>query len=65
MGGQPTTIRTLIDPHSETGVLLRWGLVSDGTDVNKPVETGKVLAGAGALLALKGSNEPNCLGITY
>jgi hypothetical protein len=61
----PTTIQTFLDFHRETGVLLSWGLVSGGTDVNKLIETGKVLAGAGALLAFEGNNEPNNWGVTY
>jgi hypothetical protein len=40
-------------------------LVSGGTDVKKLVETGKVLAEAGALLAFEGNNEPNNWGVTY
>ncbi|OBQ71029.1 glycosyl hydrolase [Mesorhizobium erdmanii] len=61
----PTTIQTFLDLHRETGVLLNWGLVSGGTDVMKLVETGKVLAEAGALLAFEGNNEPNNWGVTY
>jgi len=61
----PTTIQTFLDLHRETGVRLSWGLVSGGTDVKKLVETGKVLAEAGALLAFEGNNEPNNWGVTY
>ncbi len=61
----PTTIQTYLDLHRETGVRLSWGLVSGGTDVKKLVETGKVLAEAGALLAFEGNNEPNNFGVTY
>jgi hypothetical protein len=61
----PTTIETFLDLHRETGVRLSWGLVSGGTDVKKLVETGKVLAEAGALLAFEGNNEPNNWGVTY
>jgi hypothetical protein len=61
----PTTIQTMLDLHRETGVRLNWGLVSGGTDVKKLVETGKVLAEAGALLAFEGNNEPNNWGVTY
>jgi hypothetical protein len=61
----PTTIQTFLDLHRETGVRLSWGLVSGGTDVRKLVETGKVLAEAGALLAFEGNNEPNNWGISY
>lgn len=55
----PTTMQTFLDLHRETGVRLSWGLVSGGTDVKKLMETGKVLAEAGALLAFEGNNEPN------
>jgi hypothetical protein len=61
----PTTLQTFLDLHRETGVRLNWGLVSGGTDVKKLIETGKVLARAGALLAFEGSNEPNNWGVTY
>jgi hypothetical protein len=61
----PTTLQTFLDLHRETGVRLSWGLVSGGTDVKKLTETGKVLAGAGALLAFEGNNEPNNWGVTY
>lgn len=61
----PTTIQTFLDLHRETGVRLNWGLVSGGTDVTKLVETGRVLAEAGALLAFEGDNEPNNWGVTY
>jgi hypothetical protein len=61
----PTTIQTFLDLHRETGVRLSWGLVSSGTDVKKLVETGMVLAEAGALLAFEGNNEPNNWGVTY
>jgi hypothetical protein len=61
----PTTIQTFLDLHRETGVRLSWGLVSGGTDVKKLLETGKLLAEAGALLAFEGNNEPNNWGVTY
>jgi hypothetical protein len=61
----PTTIQTFLDLHRETGVRLSWGLVSGGTDVERLVKTGKVLAEAGALLAFEGNNEPNNWGVTY
>jgi len=61
----PTTMQTFLDLHRETGVLLSWGLVSGGSDVNLLVKTGRVLADAGALLAFEGNNEPNNWGITY
>ena len=61
----PTTILTLLDLHRETGVRFSWGLGSGSTDIKKLVETAKVLADAGALLALEGNNEPNNWGVTY
>jgi hypothetical protein len=51
--------------HRETDVRLSWGLVSGGTDVRKLVETAKVLAEVGALLAFEGNNEPNNWGVSY
>jgi hypothetical protein len=61
----PTTIQTFLDLHRETGVRFSWGLVSGGTDVKRLLESGKVLAEAGALLAFEGNNEPNNWGVTY
>jgi hypothetical protein len=61
----PTTLQTFLELHRATGVRFSWGLVSGGSDVNKLVETGKVLAEAGALLAFEGNNEPNNWGVTY
>jgi hypothetical protein len=61
----PTTLQTFLDLHRQTGVRLNWGLVSGGADIKKLVETGKVLAESGALLAFEGNNEPNNFGIIY
>jgi hypothetical protein len=61
----PTTIQTFLDLHRETGVRLSWGLVSGGTDIKLLVDTAKVIAKAGALLAIEGNNEPNNWGVTY
>lgn len=61
----PTTIQTFLDLHRQTGVRLSWGLVSGGTDVGKLVDTAKILAKAGALLAIEGNNEPNNWGVKY
>jgi hypothetical protein len=60
-----TNMQTFLDLHRETGVLMSWGLVSGGTDLKKLIETGKVLADAGALLAFEGNNEPNNWSVTY
>jgi hypothetical protein len=61
----PTTIQTFLGLHRTTGVRLSWGLVSGGSDLKRLIETGKVLAEAGALLAFEGNNEPNNWGVTY
>lgn len=61
----PTTMQTFLDLHRQTGVRISWGLVSGGTDVSRLIETGRVLAQAGALLAFEGNNEPNNWGVTY
>lgn len=61
----PTTLQTFLELHRTTDVRFSWGLVSGGSDVKKLVETGKVLAEAGALLAFEGNNEPNNWGVTY
>lgn len=61
----PTTVQTFLDLHRETGVRLSWGLVSGSSDIDKLIETGKVLADAGALLAFEGNNEPNNWPVTY
>jgi len=64
-GEGPTTIRTYLDLHEQTGVRFSWGLVSGGTDLKKLTESARKLAEAGALLAFEGNNEPNNWGVTY
>jgi hypothetical protein len=61
----PTTIRTYLELHRETGVRFSWGLVSGGTDPEKLLRTARPIAAAGALLAFEGNNEPNNWGVTY
>lgn len=61
----PTTMQTFLDLHRATGVRLSWGLVSGGSDLKKLLDTGRVLARAGALLAFEGNNEPNNWAVTY
>lgn len=61
----PTTMQTYIDLHRQTGVRFSWGLVSGGSDLERLIETARVLAKEGALLALEGNNEPNNWGVTY
>lgn len=61
----PNTIETMLALHRQTGALLNWGLVSGNGEIEKLIETGLVLARAGALLAFEGSNEPNNWPVTY
>jgi hypothetical protein len=61
----PTTMQTFLDLHAATGAKVSWGLVSGSANIKKLVDTGKVLANAGALLAFEGNNEPNNWGVTY
>jgi hypothetical protein len=61
----PTTLRTYLDLHEQTGARFSWGLVSGGSDLEKLIETARPLAKAGALLAFEGNNEPNNWGVTY
>ncbi len=61
----PTTLKTYLELHKQTGAKFSWGLVSGGTDVKKLIDTAKPLAEAGALLAFEGNNEPNNWGVTY
>jgi hypothetical protein len=61
----PTTVQTYLDLHEQTGVKFSWGLVSGGSDLNKLIESARVLARADALLAFEGNNEPNNWGVTY
>lgn len=51
--------------HRETGVRFSFGLMSGGTDVNRLLAGGRMLAASGALLAFEGNNEPNNWGVTY
>jgi hypothetical protein len=51
--------------HHETGVRFSYGLMSGGTDINRLLTGGRMLAASGALLAFEGNNEPNNWGVTY
>jgi hypothetical protein len=61
----PTTLRTYLDLHRQTGARFSWGLVSGGSDLDRLLATARPLAKAGALLAFEGNNEPNNWGISY
>jgi hypothetical protein len=61
----PTTLKTYLDLHQQTGVKFSWGLVSGGSDIKKLIDTARPLAEADALLAFEGNNEPNNWGVTY
>lgn len=55
----------LIKLNKETNARFSYGLLSGGNDIGRIIKDAKVLASAGALLALEGPNEPNNWGITY
>ncbi len=61
----PNTIGTMLELHRQTGFPLNWGLVSGGSNSEKLMGTGPVLARNGALLAFEGNNEPNKWPVTY
>jgi hypothetical protein len=61
----PTTLKTYLDLHEQTGARFSWGLVSGGSDLEKLLATARRLAAADALLAFEGNNEPNNWGVTY
>lgn len=61
----PTTIETMVELHRQTDARLNWGLVSGGSDLDKLIATGLILARNNALLAFEGNNEPNNWGVTY
>jgi hypothetical protein len=51
--------------HRATGIKFSYGLMSGGTDIQRLLEGGKILAKANALLAFEGVNEPNNWPLTY
>lgn len=51
--------------HRETGVKFSYGLMSGGTNIDRLLTGGHMLANAGALLAFEGVNEPNNWPLTY
>lgn len=53
----PTTMQTFLELHRQTAARLSWGLVSGGSDLKRLIETGKVLAQADALLALRATTS--------
>ena len=61
----PTTVQTFLDLHHATGVKFNWGLVSSGTNIEKLLVIGRILAKNDALIAFEGNNEPNNWGVTY
>ena len=58
-------VADLLALHEQTGVRFSYGLASGGTDLPRLLAGAEKLAGAGALIALEGNNEPNNWGITY
>lgn len=61
----PTNIGAFSKLHRSTGVKFSWGLGSGGSDLEKLLRTGRILAKSGALLAFEGNNEPNNWPVTY
>jgi hypothetical protein len=61
----PTTVDTFVELNRAAGVKVVWGLVSGGSDLEKLLRTGRILAQQGALLAFEGNNEPNNWGVRY
>jgi hypothetical protein len=61
----PLTMESFLNLHKQAGVKISWGLGSGISDVDRLVATGRILAKAGALLALEGNNEPNNWPVTY
>jgi hypothetical protein len=51
--------------HRETGTRFSYGLMSGGTNIDRLLTGGRMLAASGALLAFEGNNEPNNWGVTY
>jgi hypothetical protein len=58
-------MESYLDLHRQAGVRFSWGLGSGGSNLAKLIETGRVAAKGGALLAFEGPNEPNNWGIKY
>jgi hypothetical protein len=55
----------MIKLHNKTGAKIVYGLLSGGTNIERLIQESRVLAEAGALLAIEGNNEPNNWGVTY
>ncbi|MGM0621297.1 MAG: glycosyl hydrolase [Bacteroidota bacterium] len=53
----------MIELHRKTGAKIVYGLLSGGTDIERLIQESRVLAEAGALLAIEGNNEPNNWGV--
>lgn len=51
--------------HRETGVKYSYGLMSGGTDIQRLLKGGRMLASIDALVAFEGLNEPNNWTINY
>ncbi|HYW35281.1 MAG TPA: hypothetical protein VE868_07740 [Balneolaceae bacterium] len=59
------TTKEIITLHNRTGAKVDYGLLSGYTNITALVDTAKILAQHGALLAIEGNNEPNNFGIAY
>lgn len=58
-------VEDFIRLHRQTNVLLSFGLLSGGNNIDRLITESRQLAEAGALLAIEGANEPNNWEITY
>ena len=61
----PTNVGMFLRLHRETGARLSWGMGSGGFDLPRLLETGRMVARSGALLAFEGNNEPNNWPVRY
>lgn len=57
--------KDMISLHKETGVKIVFGLLSGGNNVSAVIDTARILAKAGVLLAIEGNNEPNNWTVDY
>lgn len=58
-------VQDLISLHKAAGVKFSYGLGSGGSNIELLMSNAKILANAGALVAIESCNEPNNWGIVY
>ncbi len=57
--------KDMIALHKKTGVKIVFGLLSGGNNISAVIDTARILADAGVLLAVEGNNEPNNWTVKY